>query len=101
MAFVVHVSALVKQEGRVLFVREGKEQNYGKLNLPGGHLHEGEKLEDGTRREVHEETGLDVVIEDLVGLYTGPGNPHYLHFVFVARVISGDHPHCERNSIGP
>ncbi|MGY8827714.1 MAG: NUDIX domain-containing protein [Candidatus Latescibacterota bacterium] len=89
MAFIIHVSALVEDDGRFLFVREGKEKNYGKLNLPGGHLNEGEELQDGVRREVREETGLEVAIEDLVGLYTGLGEPHYLHLVFTARVEGG------------
>lgn len=96
MAFVLHVSALVEEDGRFLFVREGKEKNRGKFNLPGGHLNEGEKLQDGARREVCEETGLEVEIEDLVGLYTGLGDPHYLHFVFAARAVGGEiAPPCD------
>ena len=90
MAFVVHVSVLVSGGEGLLFVREGKEKNYGKLNLPGGHLDEGERLVDGAQREACEETGLHVQVEGLVGLYTGLGDPHYLHFVFAGCATGGE-----------
>lgn len=49
--------------GRVLLVKHGyKSYWYGKWILPGGMLEEGEALAEGARREVLEETGLEVSI---------------------------------------
>jgi ADP-ribose pyrophosphatase YjhB (NUDIX family) len=54
------VGALVVHDGRGLFVREGET-----WLLPGGRLEAAETPEAGARREIHEETGLDI---DIVGL---------------------------------
>jgi len=54
------VGALVVDGDRGLFVREGDT-----WLLPGGRLEAGETPEAGARREVREETGIDVEITDL------------------------------------
>ena len=43
-----------------------------KWTMPGGTLEFGESLIGCAIREVHEETGLDVVVQDIVGTYTNP-----------------------------
>jgi len=55
------VGALIFENGRILLVERGKEPLKGYWSLPGGILETGEKLEEGIRREVAEETGLDVI----------------------------------------
>lgn len=47
-------------EGRLLVEKRGKEPAKGTLDLPGGFADIGETAEQGVRREVKEETGLDV-----------------------------------------
>lgn len=47
--------------GKVLLL---KDAHYGTWDLPGGHLTEGETLEDGLRREISEETGLSATVEN-------------------------------------
>jgi ADP-ribose pyrophosphatase YjhB (NUDIX family) len=54
------VGALVADEGKALFVREGDI-----WLLPGGRLEPGESPKAGARREVREETGIEVSIEGL------------------------------------
>lgn len=54
------VGALVVDDGRGLFVREGD-----RWLLPGGRLEEGERLAAGARREVLEEAGIEVEITGL------------------------------------
>ncbi len=54
---------------RVLLVRRGQEPLLGEWSLPGGALELGERLEDGVRREVNEETGLDVEPVEIVAVF--------------------------------
>ncbi|MCW3098466.1 MAG: nudJ [Chthonomonadaceae bacterium] len=66
----VHVSTVIQESGRILLVQEAKQENRGLWNLPGGHLEESETLHHGALREVFEETGLQVALAGLVGIYT-------------------------------
>lgn len=54
---------------RVLLVQRGNPPGEGQWGLPGGLLHLGESLQDGLRREVSEECGIDIEIVDLISLY--------------------------------
>jgi 8-oxo-dGTP diphosphatase len=67
--FRVHISAVVQRGGKLLLVREEKPENHGKWNLPGGHLEEGEALQEGVVRELREETLLHGEVTHLLGVY--------------------------------
>jgi ADP-ribose pyrophosphatase YjhB (NUDIX family) len=62
-------AVVLDAELRVLLVRRGQEPLLGEWSLPGGALELGERLEDGVRREVREETGLDVAPEEIVAVF--------------------------------
>lgn len=57
-------------------------------NLPGGGLNESESPWEGAIRETKEETGLDVVIERLSGVYFKPQKNEVV-FCFLAKIIGG------------
>jgi ADP-ribose pyrophosphatase YjhB (NUDIX family) len=54
------VQALVERDGRLLLARRAVEPGRGRWDIPGGFLQEGEHPHDGVRRELREETGLEV-----------------------------------------
>src|SRR5690348_1512777 len=60
---------IVDERGWVLLARRGIEPYLGMWDVPGGFLEAGEHPEDGVRREMAEETGLDVTITRLIGVY--------------------------------
>lgn len=57
-------------------------------NLPGGGLEPGELPDEAVVREVSEETGLDVAVDHLAGVYAKPGR-NDLVFSFVCKVEGG------------
>jgi 8-oxo-dGTP diphosphatase len=54
------VSVAILHEGRFLLVRRGHEPSKGLYAFPGGRVHDGESDEAAVRRELLEETGLQV-----------------------------------------
>ena len=87
MNFIIHVNTIVTNDhGHILLVKEKKEKHLNKLNLPGGHLKPGEKIIEGAKREVLEEVNSEVEITDLIGVFTGEGEDHYINFIFAGKL---------------
>jgi 8-oxo-dGTP diphosphatase len=61
------VGALVLVDGRILLIRRGRPPGRDRWSLPGGRVERGETLAEALRREVLEETGIEVLAGDLVG----------------------------------
>src|SRR6266568_4306337 len=57
-------------------------------NLPGGGMEAGETVDEAIIREVREETGLEVEVDQLVGVYSKPLKQEVV-LAFRCRVISG------------
>jgi ADP-ribose pyrophosphatase YjhB (NUDIX family) len=85
---------VVDPEGRLLLARRAHEPYAGKWDLPGGFLEEGEEPLDGLRRELLEETGLDVEPLDFVGAWVdrygdGDDASWTLNLYWTARPLRG------------
>ena len=92
---VAGVGVAVIDAPRVLVVQKRVGPLSGMWALPGGKIELGETRVAAARREVKEETGLDVEIGEViwVGESIGPGSPPQWHFTLVdyeARVTGGD-----------
>ncbi len=61
--------ALVERDGRVLLLKRAFEPWLGHWDIPGGFCEDGEHPADGARREVREETGLDIELVGLLGMW--------------------------------
>lgn len=101
------VDVLVVRDGKFLLVEESKPGREGRLSVPGGHIEPHETVLEAAVREVKEESGYDVELTNMVGLYqsilphvnvSGP--------VLTARVVGGkagpsdEHPSSKWATLG-
>ena len=93
---ILGVGAIILSRNRVLLVERGKSPLKGYWSLPGGALETGERLEDGVRREVLEETGLLVkplrvvtIFERIMRDDRGVPEYHYVLVDYLCRVTGG------------
>ena len=78
-------------------MERGKDPLQGYWSLPGGILETGEKLEEGIRREVLEETGLEIdpvsffeIFERIIPDADGRPEYHYVLIDYLCRVTGGE-----------
>jgi len=92
MKTAIHASVVLAHRGRILLVREEKVSSRGRWNLPGGHHEPGETIEACARREAREEVGLEVLLSNVVGIYTGimRNGDQSVRFVFRATPVGGE-----------
>ncbi len=69
----VVVATLPVIDDCVVLVRRATNPGSGLWSYPGGYLETNETLEAGAIRETREETGLEVKINGLLGVYSRPG----------------------------
>jgi 8-oxo-dGTP diphosphatase len=65
---VVGVAAVVWHGDLVLLIQRGQPPRQHEWSLPGGRQELGETVAEAARREVHEETGLEIEIRDVVAV---------------------------------
>ncbi|MEW6658108.1 MAG: NUDIX domain-containing protein [Thermodesulfobacteriota bacterium] len=93
------VGVLVRdQRGRILLE---KRSDCGLWGLPGGKIAPGESVRSAAEREVKEETGFDVKVTRLIGVYLDPEDRivtfldnsdvvHLIDIILEAQIISGE-----------
>ena len=83
------VAVVVKKDDRYLLVKERSNGNIV-FNQPAGHIEEDESIFDAAIRETVEESGWEVELKSVVGLYTykAPSNGvTYYRICFAAEAI--------------
>ena len=83
------VDAIIKYEKGIILIKRDNEPFKGDWALPGGFVEYGEKVENAVKREAKEETGLDVAIKDLVGVYSEPDRDPRRHTVSICFLVEG------------
>jgi ADP-ribose pyrophosphatase YjhB (NUDIX family) len=91
------VSAVAKREGgngEILLIQRADNAHWG---LPGGHVEPGESVAQAAAREVLEETGCEIEVGRLIGVYSDPERQtvesssgkrsQFINLCFEARVI--------------
>jgi 8-oxo-dGTP diphosphatase len=63
------VQAWIERDGAYLALRRGQEPLKGRWNMPGGFVEPGESGPEAIAREVREETGLEVEVDDVLGIF--------------------------------
>jgi 8-oxo-dGTP diphosphatase len=89
------MGVLVMRRGRVLLGRRRGSHGEGYYAAPGGHIEFGESFEQAARREVSEETGLEIADLKLlsIGNYVfkrEDGERHYIDVDFVCEAPAGE-----------
>ena len=93
---VAGVGGVVIRGDEVLLVRRAHAPRQGEWSLPGGHLELGESLAEAVRREVLEETGVEVEVGPLVEAFdrvhrdeAGRVRYHFVIVDFLCRPVGG------------
>jgi len=94
---ILGVGALILRGDEILLVKRGKEPLKGLWSLPGGAVETGESLVEALRREVHEETGLEIeagpvveIFERILSDEDGRTRHHYVLIDYLCRATGGD-----------
>jgi 8-oxo-dGTP diphosphatase len=89
--------AVIMREGKYLILKRAEVKNgkpnpfAGLYDFAGGKPELDEELEAALKREVKEETGLDVEAEDVAGVYPGQlGNTPVKFIIYAVKVLSRD-----------
>ena len=90
---VITVDAVIMKDRSILLVQRKHEPFQGFWALPGGFVEYGETTEHAVVREVREETGLETMIQGLLGVYSDPKRDprgHTITVVYMMTQVGGN-----------
>ena len=83
------VDIIILVEGKLVLIQRMNPPYQGQWALPGGFVDVGETVEDAATREAKEETGLDVELKELVGVFSDPNRDPRGHTVTICFTATG------------
>jgi len=84
----VAAGCIAELDSGIVMVRRSIEPGYGKWVFPGGYVDRGEKVEEAASREMREESGVEVEVNSLLGVYSYHNRPIVV-IVYTGRVTGG------------
>ncbi len=94
---MVGVGGVVISEGRTLLIRRGGPPLEGQWSIPGGMLEVGETLLEGVRRELLEETAIEVRVGELIEVFErinldrdGKTRYHFVVLDYLCEAVRGE-----------
>ena len=82
------VGVVAEWEGQIVLARRNHEPRAGQWSFPSGYVDAGEVPEEAAVREAQEETGLEVRIEGLLGVYAARGE-RTVYVAYAGHVVGG------------
>ncbi len=83
------VDALIIYEGKLVLIKRRNPPFVNQFALPGGFVEVGETVEEAVVREAKEETGLDIELIKLFGVYSDPLRDPRGHTVSICYLAKG------------
>ena len=86
---------IIDEQDRVLLAERGLDPKKGFWDLPGGFLEEDEDPEDGLKRELQEELGVEIKIDKMLGIFVDKHQDENddcftLNIHYLAKIIQGE-----------
>ena len=82
-------ATIFELDGGILLTQRAIEPGYGKWTFPGGFVERGERAEAAAEREALEEAGVEIEVDEIVGLYSYEDQVPVIA-VFLGRVTGGE-----------
>lgn len=86
------VDTIILEDNKVVLIKRLNNPYKDHWAIPGGFVEYGEKVEDAAVREAKEETGLDIELIKLVGVYSDPNRDprgHTVTIAFLSKIVGG------------
>jgi 8-oxo-dGTP diphosphatase len=94
---IVGIGGVVIASGRALLIKRGHPPLQGEWSIPGGTLEVGETLLEGVRRELAEETGIEVRVLALIEVFervfrddAGKARYHFVILDYLCEAVGGE-----------
>lgn len=83
------VDVVILYKNKLVLIKRRNEPYKGKYALPGGFVEVGERVEEAAIREAKEETGLEITLIKLLGVYSNPDRDPRGHVISICYLAEG------------